>query len=604
MGSEMCIRDSSTSEPLVLTSGPASLTYNSEAADRKRPTPDTSASSDAFSASSASASVTNSASTPLSRAEPEVAPLMPSAWDSMSDLSSSMTATPAVASDAVRQAMESASSRTQLDVEAGVVDAMISVDGLDDAAHAGLDSLRGIGAQFEGSPEVPPWMDEWMARAEAEQRKAMAFYESKATAAVMGLAHESTLGDLEDGGLPVDWEQFWIEGSGGVQLKAVVAFPAAPGTNTAGLFPVVILANSWLMNWWEYALKQEEWASRGYVVLMYVARGWWESGGTISAAGAAELADCGKVVDTVFSRASTWGADTGKIAMAGVSYGGGLGALCAAHDTRVGAVVSMSAWGSILRALAGQGAPNQVWFEILKLGGSIMLGMGDIDADVAPQFRQILRGNMSGAVVDWARKRSPEFYANNLCGGGRRMPVFLSNNADDRLFRPDATLIYRQILHGAGCNVFTMISEGMHAQSELPSMLGLTDTGLGSQNPVWHKALAFLDLHLKHSENSPMAEQMGHVDFQMRDGQGYMKAPKYITFATWPSDRVRARANTESFTITLHIASVIVAIACSNCPASALPSRARVALLRPVAGARRLLSFLSPSHAHFRHGGT
>ena len=64
------------------------------------------------------------------------------------------------------------------------------------------------------------------------------------------------------------------------------------------------------------------------------------------------------MLDTVETHASDWHADPSRIATAGVSYGGGLAVLTAAADSRVTAAVSLSGWGNINRALAGQGAPQ------------------------------------------------------------------------------------------------------------------------------------------------------------------------------------------------------------------------------------------------------
>mmetsp|Transcript_9827 Transcript_9827/g.32238 ORF Transcript_9827/g.32238 Transcript_9827/m.32238 type:complete len:168 (+) Transcript_9827:436-939(+) len=122
--------------------------------------------------------------------------------------------------------------------------------------------------------------------------------------------------------------------------------------------------------------------------------------------------------------------------------------------------------------------------------------MGRLSKSVSPHFRAILAGNRSEEVVGWCRTRSPEAHLQDLCGGGRATPVLLSNNAEDRLFAPDAALLYRQALHGAGCRVETMIHEGIHAMAELPGMLGFSDA-VATSSPLWSRVLAFLDANLK-----------------------------------------------------------------------------------------------------------
>ncbi|EOD16246.1 hypothetical protein EMIHUDRAFT_102851 [Emiliania huxleyi CCMP1516] len=383
------------------------------------------------------------------------------------------------------------------------------------------DSLHWLGQLLPTPPTINfPWLDELTATAKAKKDGVTQFYESRIAQGFYSAAQAAGVGDLTPGGFAVKWEELAIIGDGGVRLKAVVAYPKA-GAAEAARFPVVVLCNSWVMNWWEYAMKQQEWASAGYVVLMYVARGWWDSEGSVTAAGEPEQRDAVRVLDTLEARAADWGADTSRIATCGVSYGGGLAALTAANDARVKAVICLSAWGNIQRALDGQAAPNLVWYdpitlahqplgtylikreggggrryEFLKLTGSPWLGMGNLDPSVPPIFAEIMAGNLTLPLLEWARLRSPESHLHALCGGGRATPVFLSNNAEDRLFAPDGAFIYRQALQGAGCRVELMLHEGIHAMAEIPGMLGLSDS-IAVSLPLWGRVFAFLQYHLK-----------------------------------------------------------------------------------------------------------
>jgi len=246
------------------------------------------------------------------------------------------------------------------------------------------------------------------------------------------------------------------------------------------------------------------------------------------------------VLDTVETRAADWHADPSRIATAGVSYGGGLAVLTAAADSRVTAAVSLSGWGNINRALAGQGAPNLFWYEVLKLSGSPWVGMGRLSKSVSPHFRAILAGNRSEEVVGWCRTRSPEANLQDLCGGGRATPVLLSNNAEDRLFAPDAALLYRQALHGAGCRVETMLHEGIHAMAELPGMLGFSDA-VATSSPLWSRVLAFLDANLKPGAAPPPPPPPA-LSFQLRQPEASVfknYVPVYLDFDSWPSPRVQ-----------------------------------------------------------------
>uniref|UniRef100_A0A7S3SGK5 Xaa-Pro dipeptidyl-peptidase C-terminal domain-containing protein n=1 Tax=Emiliania huxleyi TaxID=2903 RepID=A0A7S3SGK5_EMIHU len=193
--------------------------------------------------------------------------------------------------------------------------------------------------------------------------------------------------------------------------------------------------------------------------------------------------------------------------------------------------------------------------------------MGRLSKSVSPHFRAILAGNRSEEVVGWCRTRSPEAHLQaaargraggcedvpwtrlgrvldvspqDLCGGGRATPVLLSNNAEDRLFAPDAALLYRQALHGAGCRVETMIHEGIHAMAELPGMLGFSDA-VATSSPLWSRVLAFLDANLKPGAAPPPPPPPA-LSFQLRQPEASVfknYVPVYLDFDSWPSPRVQ-----------------------------------------------------------------
>jgi len=54
-------------------------------------------------------------------------------------------------------------------------------------------------------------------------------------------------------------------------------------------------------------------------------------------------------------------------------------------------------------------------------------------------------------------------------------------------------------------------------------MMGLTDIGVASLSPLWDKALAFMNYHLKGEEGGQIAKEMGSVHFQLRDLKGYFQ---------------------------------------------------------------------------------
>ena len=95
------------------------------------------------------------------------------------------------------------------------------------------------------------------------------------------------------------------------------------------------------MNKWEYVEPANEYAKKGYTVLSYTARGFWESGGVISMANIPDQNDISTMITWVIANTN---ADPDRIGLSGISYGGGLSLLGAAKDSRVKSIVSMSCW--------------------------------------------------------------------------------------------------------------------------------------------------------------------------------------------------------------------------------------------------------------------
>src|SRR5256885_14121526 len=82
----------------------------------------------------------------------------------------------------------------------------------------------------------------------------------------------------------------------GVVLKANVIEPSS-----AGRHPAVVFISSWGLNDLEYLAQASALAGRGYTVLSYTPRGWWDSGGKIEVAGPADIGDLSAVLDWLFA---------------------------------------------------------------------------------------------------------------------------------------------------------------------------------------------------------------------------------------------------------------------------------------------------------------
>ena len=322
------------------------------------------------------------------------------------------------------------------------------------------------------------------------------------------------------------WSAFDVYSFDKTKLPANVAYP--DNGSLAETFPAVVFANSWAIAFSEeYYAVQEQWASQGYVVVSYETRGWLGAGGKIGTAGPDDVRDAAAVVDTLFANSQKWHVDTNKIASAGVSYGAGLASLSGANDTRIKAVLSLSGWGNLTTALYGGDTPSLVW-------GEILVGTGGADgrepAELLTEWEDLLNHRDVAQVSRWSDVRSPLNYLDAMCGNGRKLPVFVSNNMEDRLFKPDAGLFYRDALEAAGCPTYTLLNQGIHATAELPQLAGLVPN-----STVWSKAKAWLDHWLKGAANGITAEPP--VRLQLRPTSVFKEPSPYATFESWPPPR-------------------------------------------------------------------
>uniref|UniRef100_A0A7S4B3P8 Xaa-Pro dipeptidyl-peptidase C-terminal domain-containing protein n=1 Tax=Chrysotila carterae TaxID=13221 RepID=A0A7S4B3P8_CHRCT len=339
----------------------------------------------------------------------------------------------------------------------------------------------------------------------------------------------------------VEWISLGIPSFDGILLRARIGVPqldtsgkdimAGPLSRAPDKlaqvvrFPVVLMANSWSMPNVEYFGKQLQWAERGYIVVEYDARGWWGSGGDVDLAGPDDMRDISALIDYVLKRQDDWHVNVSAIATCGISYGGGLAVLGAAHDARVVAAASLSGWGNLTDALYPNETPNKAWEKLLVEAGRFT---GRFTDELTRVWAQITNRQNVSKVVSWADRRSPVTYARVLAS--RHVPVFISNNFEDRLFRPEMAATYRQALEGAGVNTFFMLNQGIHAWAE---MGGLADM---PHNAVFDKVLAWLDCHLKGIASPGL--RATPVALQPRQLSLTGPVRKHIFFDAWPAPAI------------------------------------------------------------------
>ena len=174
------------------------------------------------------------------------------------------------------------------------------------------------------------------------------------------------------------------------------------------------------------------------------------------------------MVDTLVANAAAWHVDPERLASAGISYGAGLAVLGAAYDRRIKAAASLSGWGNLTTAFFHGDAPHRVWANLLILVGK---ATGRIPPELDEMWSNLATATNVAQTVAWADVRSPERYLAELAR--RDVPLFVSNNFEDRLFMPDAALAYRQAAHGLGIRTYTMLNQGIHAQAEAAGAIGL-----------------------------------------------------------------------------------------------------------------------------------
>ncbi|MBM4252848.1 MAG: alpha/beta fold hydrolase [Deltaproteobacteria bacterium] len=250
-----------------------------------------------------------------------------------------------------------------------------------------------------------------------------------------------------------------------------------------GKRPAILMGSSWALNEWEYDGPAREFARDGYVVLNFAPRGFGISGGRVGVASGRDIQDISELIDWLVTNTPT---DGTKIAMAGVSYGAGLGLLAAAHDERIKAVVALSGWGNLIEALA----PNESGRQVAM---SLLVGSGTLFGRLDPQLYQLVDDLKQHRNVDtlraWARVRSPLTYIDRL--NARGVAIMIGNSYQDSLFPPNQVREFYEKLTGPK---MLYMDHGIHAVSAVPGMFGMP-------SEIWFDVHAWFDYHLLGKES-------------------------------------------------------------------------------------------------------
>lgn len=266
---------------------------------------------------------------------------------------------------------------------------------------------------------------------------------------------------------------FDIKARDGVLLKANVIEPKTPGRH-----PAVVFTNSWGVNDWEYLVQAAKLAERGYVVLSYTTRGLYFSGGQSTVAGPQEVGDISTVIDWLIANTS---ADPGRVGHAGISYGAGLGLLAAAHDKRIRAVASMSAWSDLAYSLYGGQTRNMPSAGLLYVTGKVI---GRLTPETDQNLQDFYAYRNIAKLVEWANARSAKTYVDAL--NRNRPAVMIANAYGDSFFPPNQVVDLFNRLTGPRR---LELAPGDHATVEGLGLVGLP-------NQVWDSVYRWFDQHL------------------------------------------------------------------------------------------------------------
>ncbi|GGQ50077.1 CocE/NonD family hydrolase [Couchioplanes azureus] len=266
--------------------------------------------------------------------------------------------------------------------------------------------------------------------------------------------------------------------SGDAVLKANVVAPAA-----AGRHPALILPSSWGLNDLEYAAQAQALAGRGYVVVSYTPRGWWFSGGEIDTAGPKDMADLSRVIDWTLANTP---ADPARIGTAGISYGGGISLIGAAHDKRIRAVVMMSGWTDMVTSLYAEETRHRQSAGFLSIAAETL---GDPSPELDKALDDFFANRNKPEVAAWAKSRSAGTYLDAL--NVNKPAVLLAHGWGDSFFAPNQLVDFYRNLAGPKR---LELRPGDHAIAELTGLAGL-------DNEVWNSLYRWFDHYLRGVSN-------------------------------------------------------------------------------------------------------
>ena len=274
-----------------------------------------------------------------------------------------------------------------------------------------------------------------------------------------------------------------------IVLDAQLSIPA--GVSAQRPAPAVVLLHGFGSDRTSQEARARALVGRGYVVLAPSARGFGDSGGTISLADRdREGRDLVALVDLLAGRDEVLrdGAGDPRVALVGASYGGGLALIGGALDTRVDAVAAITAWHDLAAALApnavGEAASGPLkigWTSLLFTASTLpdgaslgaTLGLPGAAAEPAAPVTVERCGTFAPDVCALADRAAVDGVldaeARRVLAGAsiatlplRPVPTLLVQGRDDTLFGVDAAFANATALEAVGAPVRLRLAEGGH----------------------------------------------------------------------------------------------------------------------------------------------
>ncbi|MCG8670602.1 MAG: hypothetical protein MI867_14385 [Pseudomonadales bacterium] len=268
-------------------------------------------------------------------------------------------------------------------------------------------------------------------------------------------------------------------------LPANIRIPVS--NNPSESFPLVIFINSWTLDEYQYGNQSERLADLGYAVLSITTRGFGRAPGLVDTAGERDVYD---VMQTITYALENYPVDEDAIALAGVSYGAGIGLVTGLQDERVDAIVAMSGWGNLVESLWGGNVPNKTWLNVLVGSGNLL---GDLNPLIQQYYNNMQEHKDIEETKAWGAIRSPITYLEQANSRPNPPALFASNNLHDYLFQPNSMV---ELLSGYDGPWRCEFNYGTHGQGEAGGLIGDGET-----NIPWTAATEWLDHYLKGIDN-------------------------------------------------------------------------------------------------------